>query len=143
MLPSVLEVGSGINLLPCFGRLVCCFPPYLSLNASPDLCWGAGGSSSWLICCPIPALSLCCFMGHHRGFNAKSSIPCHTPDNSAVRDQLFASPLFSRAASVFHHPLPNGSVRLQFTVYGFQFCWGWGVSVRQGAALDYFSRVEG
>jgi hypothetical protein len=43
--------------------------------------------------------------------------------------------LFSKAGSVFH-PNPTVSVRLQFTVYVFQFCSGGAGSICPGAALD-------
>jgi hypothetical protein len=70
----------------------------------------------------------------------KSSVPCHTPDYSAVIDWLFASPLFSR---VVQHLTPTSDVgvRLQFAVYVFQFWWK-GSSVWPEAALDCFPGVR-
>jgi hypothetical protein len=58
--------------------------------------------SRQLACQPTSAFSLCCFRAHHWEFNTKSWVPCHAPDNSAVRDWLFTPPPFSRAGSAFH-----------------------------------------
>jgi hypothetical protein len=44
----------------------------------------------WLVCWPVPALSLCYFM-------SKSLAPCPTPESSELRVQLLAPPTESSA----------------------------------------------
>jgi hypothetical protein len=116
---------------------LCCLPNAAAAVLLP-LClfWsllGPNSSTKRLGCHPTSILSLWCFVAHHWEFSAESSVPLHTSDSSAVRDRRFYSPPLSRVGSVFH-PL-HVTVRLQFTVCGFQFCWG---SVCTGAVLDYF-----
>jgi hypothetical protein len=95
MLPSVVEIGSRIHLLPCFGRLV---------SLSYPLCLfqyllGAGGSSRWLVCQPTFALSLCCVMACLRVQHWKLSSLLHPWQFSNV------SPPFSMVGSVSLHPI--------------------------------------
>jgi hypothetical protein len=63
------------------------------------------------------------------------SVPCHAPASSAVREPLFAPPSFSRVGSAISPA--NVGVRLQFAVYGFQFC-----CLPRGCA-GLFSRGQG
>jgi hypothetical protein len=123
MVPSVLEIGFRIHLLPCFGRLVCCSTPSLSLYASLGLL-ACPHSQPLLLYGPslrVQHWELC------SQFSSEGSILCPSP----VLQGQFSIP----------RPPPDAYVRLQFTVYGFQFCWGVGTLVCRGTVLDYFSRV--
>jgi hypothetical protein len=101
MLPSVPEISSGINLLPCFGRLVWHSTPSLSLYASPYFFWVQEAPlGGWLVGPSL--LSAFAALWCVTESLAESSVPCHTPDSSALRDQLFAPPVFSRVGSLFH-----------------------------------------
>jgi hypothetical protein len=89
MLPSIPEINSGIHLRPST----------LCLSQSLQ---DARSSSRQLVCQPCPCSQLLMFYGvslrvwcWHLG-----SLP--TLDSSAVRNQLFAPPLFSRVGSEFH-----------------------------------------
>jgi hypothetical protein len=60
-----------------------------------------------------------------------------------VRDQLYAPPPFFKAGSVFQSPPSNVGVRLQFTVYDFQFFWREFSLPRDCAGLFSKDRVMG
>jgi hypothetical protein len=113
MLPFVPEIDSKIHLLPCFGRLVCCSTPSLSLYAFPDICWvlmaPLGG---WLVG-PAP-------------FSAFAAL-WHITESSVLTAQQWEigslplphSPGWVQCST----PTSGVGVRLQFAVYGCQFCW--------------------
>jgi hypothetical protein len=95
-----------------YGRLACCPTLVLSLCASPNLCLvRACPLGSWLFNPPWPsafiALLLYCFV--HWEFSTESLASYPSP--------------FSRAHS---SPTFIVSVRLQFAVSAFQFCWSGG-----------------
>jgi hypothetical protein len=96
------ESSSGINLLPCCGRLVYHSIPSLSPYASPNFCWvPAAPLGSWLV--GMPQFSVFVALWHiPESVALRTFVPCHTPDSSEVRDQLFVPPMFSWAHSEFH-----------------------------------------
>jgi hypothetical protein len=87
ILPSVPVISSGINHLPCFGRLACCPRPALSFYVFSDPCWVlVAPLVGWL----VALLQLLAFAElDHWEF-------------SAAESWFLAPPLFSGAGSQFH-----------------------------------------
>jgi hypothetical protein len=125
--PLSHEISSRIHHLPLFVRLACCLNPALSLCASPDLCWVlAVPLGGWLV---TPVLlsdfaAFTCICSLRVLYWEFSSLPHpHSPG------QVLSST-----------PTSAIGVRLQFTVYAFQACWGGG-SVCPGVAMDYVTGI--
>jgi hypothetical protein len=118
----------------CFGRLV---------SLSKSLClscslMGAGVSSGQLVWC-LHSQPLLLYGMSLRVQRWELSSLLHLWHLNSERWALCPSLILQDGFSV--PPPRNVGVRLQFTVYSFQFCWGWD-SVHPGVALDYFPRLE-